>query len=196
MRPMPAPLLPLPIAPADAIRCVIRPGLALLPARMDSADAIALVLAIMLQESALAHRWQVIDLNRPQVKGPARGLAQLELGTHASRGGVWGIFLHPASRPHLSRACNTLRVRFHPEPIWRALETNDHLSAVCARLLLWTDASPLPAMADAATTFRYYLRNWRPGAWTRGDDDTRRELEGKFMRNHRIAVDAVRGARG
>lgn len=190
---MPVLLLPLPIAPADAVRRIIRPALALVPPRMDSPAAVVLILAIMLQESALAHRWQVIDRARPEVKGPARGLAQFELGSHASRGGVWGIYLHPASRPHLSRACNTLHIRFHPEPIWLALESNDHLAAVCARLLLWTDPAALPSTDDTTGAWRCYLRNWRPGAYTRGSEATRQALAAKFDLNHATARAALKG---
>lgn len=184
--------LPLPITPTDAVHHVIRPALALLPAKMESAEAIALILAIMLQEGGrggvLKYRWQVIDLARPEVKGPARGLAQFELG-----GGVRAIYRHPASRAHLLRACNTLAVPFEPAAIWRAMESNDALAVVCARLLLWTDAAPLPVLADVDGAWRYYLRNWRPGAYTRGSAEARRNLEAKFHRNHATALAALRG---
>ena len=48
-------------------------------------------------------------------------------------------------------------------PVWTALETNDVLAGVFARLLLWTDAKPLPAIGDEQGAWAYYLRNWRPG---------------------------------
>ncbi|MCD7096922.1 hypothetical protein [Stenotrophomonas sp. MMGLT7] len=156
-------LLPLPIFPATALARVIRPALATLPARMTSAPAEVMILAIMLQESRLAHRWQVVDLKRPEVKGPARGLAQFELGTQVSRGGVWGIYQHAASRTYLQRACAARGVAFEPRAIWLALERDDILAAVCARLLLWTDPQALPALDDSGTAWALYIRTWRPG---------------------------------
>ncbi|QDH70853.1 hypothetical protein [Marilutibacter alkalisoli] len=195
-----ATVLPLPITPSAAVCQIIRPALALLPQKMDSAKAVGLILTIMLQEvgrdDMLAYRWQVVDLKRPEVKGPARGLAQFERGTYASRGGVWGIYLHPASRPHLQRACNTLRVPFDALKIWQALASNDALSVVCARLLLWTDAAPLPALGDEAGGWDYYLRNWRPGAYTRGTSTKRASLRAKWSRNYRTAMTTLdRGSR-
>jgi hypothetical protein len=130
---------------------------------MGSDAAVVLILAIMLQESSLAHRWQVIDANRPDRKGPARGLAQFEKGTKASRGGVWGVYLHPASRYWLAQVCEKLGVEFHPNAIWAALESNDTLAVCVARLLLFTDPKPLPAIGAKDVAWAYYQRNWRPG---------------------------------
>ncbi len=42
-----------------------------------------------------------------------------------------------------------------------------HETGVFARLLLWTDAKPLPAIGDEQGAWDYYLRNWRPGKPTR-----------------------------
>jgi hypothetical protein len=36
-------------------------------------------------------------------------------------------------------------------------------AATMARLLLFTDAEPLPRLGDADGSWNYYLRNWRPG---------------------------------
>lgn len=188
---MNATLLPLPIGPIDAIRQVIRPALKLLPSAMTSDRAVLMILAIFLQESALKHRWQVIDANRPDRKGPARGLPQFELGTRASRGGVWGVFLHAASRYWLAQVCGLLGVPNEPRAIWQELERNDALATCLARLLLFTDPRPLPAMDDVEACWQYYLRNWRPGAYTRGTAAQRRELRAKWERNHAKALAAV-----
>jgi len=56
------------------------PALELLPPVMDSAAARVNLITIALQESKLIHRWQVVDLAKPNVKGPARGLLQFERG--------------------------------------------------------------------------------------------------------------------
>lgn len=189
---MPVSQLPLPIAPRVALRNVILPAWQLLPPSMSTVAAQVLALAIMLQESALAHRWQVVDLRRPDRMGPARGLSQFELGSRASRGGVWGVFLHPASRYWLAQVCQALHVEFNPRAIWEALAGNDALAACLARLLLFTDPKPLP-MGDADAAFDYYLRTWRPGAWQRGNARQRAELRRKFRAHYATALQAARG---
>lgn len=187
--------LPLPISPIDAVRRVIRPALKLLPSAMTSDRAVLMILAIFLQESALAHRWQVIDMRRPNHKGPARGLGQFELGTRASRGGVWGVYLHDASRYWLGQVCRLLGISHDPRAIWLAMETSDALAACASRLLLFTDPRPLPSMEDVEGAFQYYVRNWRPGAYTRGTAAQRRELRAKWGRNHAKALAAVLATR-
>lgn len=157
-------LLPLPIAPADLLAKIIVPALKLLPAPMTSDRAKVPMIATSGQESAFKHRWQVVDANKPQKRGPARGLWQFELGTKASRGGVWGVYLHPASRYWLAELCKVRGVEFTPRAIWLALETDDILAAGLARLLMFTDAKPLPQMGDEQETWKMYrFRCWRPG---------------------------------
>jgi hypothetical protein len=194
MRGMPTPLLPLPISTAVAVSKIIRPALKLLPPVMTSAAAMVAILAIFLQESNLAHRWQVIDARQPGRKGPARGLGQFEKGTKASRGGVWGVYLHASSRYWLAQVCEKLGVEFHPAAIWAALESNDALAVCVSRLLLFTDPKPLPAVGDEEAAFQYYLRNWRPGAYTRGNAAQRADLRAKWARNYRYALTAVQAA--
>lgn len=136
---------------------VISAGLGLLPSKMDTPQARAMLHAIGRQESRFIHR--------RQIGGPARGFWQFERGTASSRGGVWGVYLHPTSRQHLQSVCMNLGVTFEPDAIYRALETNDALAAATARLLLYTDPSRLPAVqnANVETAWAYYLRTWRPG---------------------------------
>ena len=188
---MNAPQLPLPIAPADALRKVIQPALKLLPSSMADPRAMVMILTIFLQESALKHRWQVVDLKRPNVMGPARGLGQFELGTQASRGGVWGVYLHAASRYWLAQVCQQLGIEFAPRAIWRSMETSDALAVCVSRLLLFTDPKPLPSLDDVETAWKYYLRNWRPGAYTRGTAKARAELRAKWERNYTTALRTV-----
>ncbi|AMG44734.1 hypothetical protein AL520_09345 [Achromobacter xylosoxidans] len=136
---------------ADAIT----PALALLPAGMDTPGARVMLLAIGLQESRFVHR--------RQIGGPARGFWQFEKGTRASRGGVWGVFLHAASKGHLATLCKARSVACDPDAIYAALEYDDVLAAGVARLLLWTDPKALPAVGDADAGWALYLRTWRPG---------------------------------
>ncbi|MFY2570193.1 hypothetical protein [Achromobacter ruhlandii] len=133
----------------------INPALALLPAGMDTPGARVMLLAIGLQESRFVHR--------RQIGGPARGFWQFEKGTRASRGGVWGVYLHQASKDRLAALCKARSVTCDPDAIYAALEYDDVLAAGVARLLLWTDPKALPAIGDADAAWALYLRTWRPG---------------------------------
>ncbi|MBQ2647932.1 MAG: hypothetical protein IJF82_11250 [Achromobacter sp.] len=139
----------------EVVERAIEPALALLPARMDTPAARVMLLAIGLQESRFVHR--------RQIGGPARGFWQFEKGSRASRGGVWGVCLHPASKGHLAVLCKARSVAFDPDAIYAALEYDDVLAAGVARLLLWTDPKSLPAVGDADAGWALYLRTWRPG---------------------------------
>jgi len=152
--------LPLPISPRDFNFLIVTPALALLPKRMDSPEARVMLTAIAQQESGLRHRWQVLDGGG---KGPARGLLQFERGTRASRGGVWGVYLHSASAELLRELCRARDCRFDPADIWAQIERDDVLAAGIARLLLWTDPKPLPPVTDAQDGWDYYINTWRPG---------------------------------
>lgn len=137
------------------IDTAVSPALALLPTRMDTPAARVMLLAIGLQESRFVHR--------RQIGGPARGFWQFEKGTRASRGGVWGVFLHAASKGHLGALCKARSVACDPDAIYAALEYDDVLAAGVARLLLWTDPRALPAVGHADAGWSLYLRTWRPG---------------------------------
>ncbi len=131
-------------------REAILPALALLPARMNSPAAVALLLAIGLQESRLTHR--------RQIGGPARGLWQFERG-----GGVRGVLEHPSSKALAAAVCEARGVEPIASRVYDALEDDDVLAAAFARLLLWTDPKPLPAMGDTQAGWDCYIRTWRPG---------------------------------
>ncbi|MGV6475342.1 hypothetical protein [Azotobacter vinelandii] len=128
----------------------IAPALALLPARMNSPQAEAMLLAIGLQESGMIHR--------RQIGGPARGIFQFEQG-----GGVRGVLRHPASRPHALAVCDARGVEPTDASVYATLEHDDILAAAFARLLLWTDPAPLPAVGEVARSWDLYVRTWRPG---------------------------------
>ncbi|OAS91966.1 hypothetical protein A6I77_04035 [Achromobacter xylosoxidans] len=136
---------------ADAVT----PVLALLPAGMGTQAARVMLLAIDLQESRFVHQ--------RQIGGPARGFWQFEKGTCASRGGVWGVYLHPASNDRLAALCEARNVSCDPDAIYAALEYDDVLAAGVARLLLWTDPKALPRIGYADEGWVLYLRIWRPG---------------------------------
>lgn len=160
----------------EITRLAISPALQILPAAMDSPEARVMLLAIGMQESRLEHRRQLGN-------GPARGLWQFELGTKASRGGVWGVFLHDASRYWLDKLCAARGVAFNPEHIYPALERDDVLAAGLARLLLFTDPARLPAVNDEHAAWALYLRTWRPGkphesTWAKFHREARAYVDG------------------
>ena len=158
---MSAALLPLPIRPEILDAKIVAPALALLPRAMGSPEARVMLIAISLQESRLDARCQLLNGGG---RGPARGLWQFERGTMASKGGVWGVFLHPASRYWLSKLCDARNVEFDPSAIYENLEFDDVLAAGVARLLLFTDPLSLPRVSDEAGAWELYAkRTWRPG---------------------------------
>ena len=142
---------------SEIVEKIIDPGLGLLPAMLDSPKARVMLLTIGLQESRFEYRRQLGN-------GPARGFWQFERGTQASRGGVWGVYLHPASRMLLQDVCKTRNCAFDPATIWARLETDDLLACAVARLLLLTDAAPLPKVDDEEGAWQCYAkRTWNPG---------------------------------
>jgi hypothetical protein len=132
---------------------ILPAALGLLPAEMDTPPARAMLLAIGLQESKF--------LNRRQVGGPARGFWQFERG-----GGVTGVLNHAATRDAADAALRALR--YAPsdrltEVVYEAIEHNDVLACVCARLLLWTVPARLSRRDESAMGWTAYLAGWRPG---------------------------------
>lgn len=142
------PLLPLPLTPAQVHDLILPRAL---EGRFRSARADVQLLAIGLQESKFKYRRQMGN-------GPAKGLWQFERG-----GGCAGVLRHPSSKSYMEHACREHGVAPTAAGLWNALETDDLLACKAARLLLWTDPSPLPALGDVWGAWEYYKRNWRPG---------------------------------
>ncbi len=94
---------------------------------------------------------------RRQIGGPARSYWQFEEG-----GGVVGLF--HAVPQKLRAVCDALDIPYDTNTVFEAMAWNDTLACSMARLLLWTDSAPLPALHDKDGAWAYYLRNWRPGA--------------------------------
>lgn len=161
----------------DIEQNAIDPALALLPDRMDTPDARVMIRAICLQESRMEHRVQVLNGGG---RGPARGLAQFERG-----GGVKGVLTHRSSAQLAQQVCKVRGVNPDPRTVWAALEFDDVLAMAFARLLLWTDAAPIPDEEEEG--WEVYLRTWRPGAYARGTAEERSELRAKWGRNFREA---------
>jgi hypothetical protein len=143
-------MLSLPISPADCLTQVIVRALGYLPASMDSPEARVLLLAIALQESGLRTRTQ--DGN-----GPARGLWQFE------RGGVLAVLNNSASLQASRDLCHAFAVAPIPSDVYYTLPHDDLFACGMARLMLWCDPHPLPALGDADDAWVCYQKNWGPG---------------------------------
>lgn len=178
-------MLPLPMTPETCLAEVIVPALRHLPSYLDSPQARVLMLACMIQESNLNARWQIVDPKNPGKRGPARGLAQFELI------GVMGVYKHRATNEMLRMLCRDLDVNFDPKAIYGMLEHSDTLAAALTRLLIYTDPKPLPARGDEEGAWEYYLRCWRPGAYTNGTPEARLKLRKKWGRAHEKAREVV-----
>jgi len=138
-----------------SIKDAVTEALGMLPAKMTSDRAVVQLYATGLQESRFIHR--------RQIGGPARSFWQFELGTPASRGGVWGVYLHDKSKVLLANLCAARSVKFSPPAILEAIENDDVLAAAVARLLYWTDSGSLPVLGDSQGAWALYLKVWRPG---------------------------------
>lgn len=131
---------------------------ALLPPALNSQQATLQCLAMRRQEAP----------NMEQVQGgggPAHGVYQME-----KSGGVRGVIRHPKAGPLARKACEALGIPFNEEAVYLALSLSgpkDVLDAVFARLFLYTDPKPLPAIGDEEAAWQCYLRTWRPGAYKR-----------------------------
>lgn len=162
--------IPLPIGPADALAKIIDPTSEFLPGVPWNDRADMALLAIALQESGLAARVQ-------RGSGPARGMWQFEQG-----GGVHGVMTHPATAKLAAQLLARRGVPKTERSAYLALAGDDILACGFARLLLFTDPAPLPALDDVDGAWAYYQRNWRPGK-PRPDD---------WHDNHAAALAAVR----
>lgn len=122
-----------------------------LPKVMTSDPARWTMLAITQQEAALEYRRQMNN-------GPAMGLWQFERG-----GGVRGVMTHPAVSKIALKALGDRGIELSTTAAWQALQRDDELAAIFARLLLWTDPGRLPGPDEADHGWEVYFRNWRPG---------------------------------
>lgn len=135
---------------AEVHRTAVTPALKLL-GMPEEPRALVMMFATGLQESRFTAR-------RQHGNGPARGFWQFE-----RMGGVNGVLKHPASKALAAHLCLSQGVAPQPLDTWASLENNDVLAAGFARLLLYTDPRPLPALGNEAAAWDYYLNNWRPG---------------------------------
>jgi len=141
-----------PAAMTELMPLVVSAAYLLLPSPMRSDRASAMLIAIALQESKMLRRRQLGG-------GPARGLWQFE------RSGLRGVMAHSASCQHFANMARNCRYPLidDVDHMLIAVEHNDIFACAVARLLLWTDAEPLPGRDNPASAWQLYLRTWNPG---------------------------------
>lgn len=129
---------------------VMPAALGMLPAKMGTTPARAELMAIGLQESRFVYRTQ-------QPEGPARSFWEFE------RIGVKGVLSHPATRDLATQVLRTLSYEATIDTAYEAIEHNDILACVFARLLLWSSPRALPEREDVQGGWTLYVACWRPG---------------------------------
>lgn len=161
---------------------IIEPALLLLPAKMESPQAVVMLLAIGLQESRFTYRRQMGN-------GPAKSFWQAEQGG----GMVTGLLRYRVEsvRDLATGLCAVRGVAPTAPDVWNAIEHDDILAAGLARLLLYTDPARLPELGKESAAWDLYLRTWRPGAYDRGTPAKRAELRTKWAANYAAALEVV-----
>ena len=141
------------LAPLDRRRWVlahaITPALSELPDLPSEAAAVQMLLTIAGVESGCLYRRQFPVPH-------AMGLWQFERA-----GGVAGVLTHRATQALARKAVERRGIGPDAGAVWKALEQDDVLAGIFARLLLLTDPPALPVSDVAARAC--YLRTWRPG---------------------------------
>lgn len=149
----------------QVVRFTLPAAYSLLPRKMNSPEASALLLAIGLQESGFVSR-------RQGGKGPARGFWQFE------QGGVRGVMSHQATEGVIADVL--INLRYGPTTpaaqVLPLLEHNDILAACFARCLLWTLDGPLPLSSEPRQAWAAYVSAWRPGKPRRSTWNTWHEV--------------------
>jgi len=132
-----------------AFGAVYKATASLLPPKLDTIEAKAMIFAIPMQES----RWD----ERRQIGGPAHGFAQFEFG------GIRGVLNHKASGPLIRGVLDRLDYDYAPETSFTAIEHNDVLCLAYMRCLLWTVPQALPGRGETEEAWEQYVEAWRPG---------------------------------
>jgi hypothetical protein len=76
---------------------------------------------------------------------------------------VRGVIMHATTRGLAQAVCKARGVPATTDAVYASLDQDDVLAAAFARLLLWTDPKPLPALGELESAWELYARTWRPG---------------------------------
>ena len=160
-------------------RHIFPAAFSLLPGKMDTPQARAQVLAIGFQESDFVARQQG-GTRRKAGQGPAKGFWQFE------KAGGCPELLEPGLAVYTLTACAALG---YPNPtaadLHEAIEHNDVLALIGARLLLYKDPRTMPESTQVDKGWQIYVARWRPGAVTEGGRravEARERWTGSFHR--------------
>ena len=121
-----------------------------LPGKFDSPEAEVMLLAIGQQESRFE--------TRQQYGGPARSFWQME-----KHGGVENVIESESTAAYARMACAHRRVRPTVDSVFAVLGDDDLLGCAFARLDLYANPHPLPALGSPNAAWDYYIATWRPG---------------------------------
>lgn len=140
-------------------KTAIDKAFSILPAVMDTLQARVQHAAIGFQESKYKSRRQIILKGGKLVaEGPAVSYWQFENGRLA---GINGVLTHRATASHAVNVCAYCGVEPERMAVWERMQIDDVLGAAFARLLMYTDAAPVPVTEQQG--WAMYLRTWRPG---------------------------------
>jgi len=139
---------------------ILDPGLYIASPLIDIAvtdEARLLLMAIAGQESAWTERTQT---DAPNL---GRSFWQFE------QGGCNALATNVTTEPKLAELLDALEIPYTLPMIHAVVAWNDPLAVGMARLLLYADPHPLPAVGDQDGAWSCYLRCWQPGT-PRPDD--------------------------
>ena len=133
-------------------------GLSLLPKKMDTTAARAMLYAIAFQESNFIDRKQILDTEEPgSIRfGPARSFWQFEPV------GIRGVLYHHSTKELAAKVAKDLQLN-NEAFIMEAIGWCDALASAYARLNLWKLPDPLPGRWQEDKGWDQYLRAWAPG---------------------------------
>jgi len=128
-------------------------ALSVLPARLNSGAARAMLVAIALQESGLR--------DRRQIGGPALSYLMWEPGEESA---LPGVLKHPATKDMARDLIAALDYTgLDAEELRQVTVYDCTLSAGLGRLLLYTLPMALPQRHDSTEGWGQYMQAWRPG---------------------------------
>ena len=133
----------------QANKLIIPVGLSLLNGTYGTQEARLMLLAIGQQESGFQHR--------KQVHGPAVGWWQFELSAATE------VLTQQSTKRLAIYCCNLLGYDPSGPSTLKAIEHNDLLATVFARLLLYRYPGQLPQIGEEERAWEQYIHQWRPG---------------------------------
>jgi hypothetical protein len=171
------------IIASDFLTQTLDPGLSwmtnILGPRPPVSDSVrVLMLAIPGQESG----WQNISQGDG---GPGRGPYQFEPETCRE------LQFNPVSEALYTKICIAMPIV--PSTVYGSLIAHPFLAVAMARLDLWCDPHPLPAIGDEEGAWDCYVRVWRPGAVAAGGQSAT-DARQRWSYNYPAALAAVQGA--